>query len=440
MKILLIRHGLAEPRDLNKLDHDRQLTDIGRQQLAEQAHYLVSFLENKTVQLISSPLVRAQQTAAIFTLNGLNQFILKNFAATGNLNELQAEIKKRTAEVIVVVGHSPHLEEWAFHLTGERLKVKKGAAIAIEILDFQEISGRVLWNYPLKQYDQLMKFTEDQDLKLQFKQEIEEIVSSYISMIKEQRKNFLDNPEQPETIHKLRVKIRQFRSFVSFLQPLMSQGDQKKTQKMLRGMARNCAYLRELDVVIETWQGYEHEFEKHDLTGQKFLKVLKSERQLEAKRLVEVLEEAEFLKNSKWVQGNLKKAIKIKNETYKTLNDMVQNVLKKWHVEMKNQYDAISSHDPKAIHALRIRAKKIRYLVDILELEDDREQNKIHEKSKDWQDVLGDMTDANRNPHVVVKLAENYPNGSNTKEIDLFVDLENRRAEYLYESFFVKHK
>ena len=99
-----------------------------------------------------------------------------------------------------------------------------------------------------------------------------------------------------------------------------------------------------------------------------------------------------------------------------------------------------SSHDPKAIHALRIRAKKIRYLVDIFELEDDREQNKIHEKSKDWQDVLGDMTDANRNPHVVVKLAENYPNGSNTKEIDLFVDLENRRAEYLYESFFVKHK
>lgn len=174
-----------------------------------------------------------------------------------------------------------------------------------------------------------MKFTEDQDLKLQFKQEIEEIVSSYISMIKEQRKNFLDNPEQPETIHKLRVKIRQFRSFVSFLQPLMSQGDQKKTQKMLRGMARNCAYLRELDVVIETWQGYEHEFEKHDLTGQKFLKVLKSERQLEAKRLVEVLEEAEFLKNSKWVQGNLIKAIKIKNKTYKTLNDMVQNVLKK---------------------------------------------------------------------------------------------------------------
>lgn len=156
--------------------------------------------------------------------------------------------------------------------------------------------------------------------------------------------------------------------------------------------------------------------------------------------MVEVLEEAEFLKNSKWVQGNLIKAIKIKNKTYKTLNDMVQNVLKKWHVEMKNQYDAISSHDPKAIHALRIRAKKIRYLVDIFELEDDREQNKIHEKSKDWQDVLGDMTDANRNPHVVVKLAENYPNGSNTKEIDLFVDLENRRAEYLYESFFVKHK
>ena len=169
MILLLIRHGLAETRDLNQLDQDRQLTDTGRRRLAEQAHYLVDFLANKSVQLISSPLVRAQQTAEIFTQNGLNQFTIKKFAATGNLNELKAEIKKQNTEVMVVVGHSPHLEEWTFHLTGEWLRIKKGAAVAIEIMDFQEMSGRVLWNYPLKEYDKLMKFTDDEDVVKQFK-------------------------------------------------------------------------------------------------------------------------------------------------------------------------------------------------------------------------------------------------------------------------------
>lgn len=439
MNLLLIRHGIAESRENNKPDKERQLTDKGRRQLSRHARYLVDFLADKTVQLISSPLVRSQQTAEVFTEKGLGQYIVKDFAATGNFKELEDEVKKKNAEIMVVVGHSPHLEEWTYRLTGHWLKLKKGAVISIEILDFQEITGKILWSYPLKQYNEMKNITENQDSKTEFRQDIEEKINDYLSMIKKHRVKYLENPDQIETIHGLRVKIRQFRSFVSVIKPLMSRADQKKVQKILRGLARNYAYLRELDVLIETWQGYESEFIEYGLTGQEFLKVLKMERQVEAARLVEVLDGPEFLKTLGRLQEKLKKAIKVKHATYKSLDDMVKEMLEQWHTKLKNHYDAISTHEPKVIHALRIQAKKIRYLMDTFKLKEDAVECEIHEDLKNWQDVLGKITDANRNIRVVEELAAKHSNQAIENEIDLFVALEHRRGEHYYEKFFAKN-
>ena len=438
MKVLFIRHGSAEDRSDDKPDAERQLTCKGSQLLYEQASYLIDFLANKDVYFISSPLVRARQTAEVFTNCGLKQFQLKDYVALGNFESLKIDIANHNGEIMVVVGHSPTLEEWTYGLTGQWVKLKKGSVVALEIRDSASNTGQILWRYDLKNYSELTKLTKKQDSKVNFREDIEALIRSYIALIKAQRALYLEKPNETESVHKLRIRIRQFRSLISFLKPLIHKNQQKEFQKNLKNLAQACAFLRELDVLIEQWQKYQQDFLQRGMTGQEFLRILKMERDLEAKRLVRLLEKPLYIESLGQLEASLLNAIDLNGSPFKNLDEMVKLTLEKWHDEIKEEYAAISENDLKVIHALRIRAKKARYVMEIFEMKEDAEGKKIHQDIKNWQDVLGNITDAKRNPQAASEIAARYSNSLIKEEIDLFSELENYRADGLYQEFFVQ--
>lgn len=436
MKIILIRHGIAQDRDLALPDGERELTDKGRRQVEAAAGALVSYLLGQTVELISSDLRRALQTAEIFAAAGLGAVQTRAFAATGELAPLAELVRTTAADCLVIVGHSPHLEDWTHQMTDRILTMQKGAALEIELTDASAMTGRVNWHLPIKKYDRLLDFESVQTRKAQMIQDIRTVINENIEEILSFREIYLREPDEIESVHKLRVRIRQFRSLVSFFKPLMTRKTQKAIQNTLRAMAQECAYLRELDVLIKEWQKVQPEMASFDVSGEVFLDLMHRERGLEARRLTGYLEKPDFAMELRRIQGQIIAAIKPDRTRFMDLAGMVRTTLGQWHQEIQAGYEAIDANDLAVIHALRIRAKKMRYLMEIFDLNESGPGKNDYRQIKGWQEVLGDLTDANRNAEAVREIAEKYPDEPVAVEIEAFIRIQAERSDQLYEDFF----
>jgi phosphohistidine phosphatase len=152
--LLVVRHGIAEDREIfgrtEKDDDLRPLTSEGRKKMARGAeglHTLVPALDF----IASSPLVRAQQTAAIVA----KAYGISVGEATRTLepDALLAQFLKwidphEDSEVVAVVGHEPHLSALVTWLISgvddSRLVLKKGGACLLEFTGRPHRAGAVL--------------------------------------------------------------------------------------------------------------------------------------------------------------------------------------------------------------------------------------------------------------------------------------------------------
>ncbi len=154
MKLLLVRHGIAEVRDVfratGKPDEERPLTEEGRSKMARVALGLRELVPELDL-IASSPLVRAQQTASIVA----DAYGMKVGATTNALNPdaLLSDLVEWTAsrgadEVIATVGHEPHLSilvTWFLCGVEEsRVVFKKGGAALLEFRGRPRKGGAVL--------------------------------------------------------------------------------------------------------------------------------------------------------------------------------------------------------------------------------------------------------------------------------------------------------
>lgn len=438
MRVILIRHGIAQDRDLGLPDGERALTHKGRRLLSEHAPHLVNYLRLDELYLVTSPLTRAVQTAEILSEKGLGDFAVKSYPSTGDFDAMRRDVMDHFGKTVLIVGHSPYLEQWTYAITEQLPEMTKGAALEISITDPESFSGKVQWLLPLKKYDRLMDFDSCRQQKARFSDDVEALIRKYIRVILEYRALYLKEPGEIESVHKLRVKIRQFRSLVSFFKPLMKKTTQKKLQSILRAMAQECAYLREIDVIAKEWQKLREEFKKAGLSGDEFLEVLNLERQLEQDRLYGYLEKPEFAGTLNQVETQLCHAIDPDKTQYIDLEQMVEATIKKWHDEIRDGYDAICENDLEVIHALRIRAKKVRYIMEIFELDEADQTREMYREIKRWQEVLGDITDASRNTAAVHEIAMKYTDRPIDLEIAGFDELQRIRSVRLYEDFFGK--
>ncbi len=149
MYLYLIRHGIAEnldplvPDSITS-DEIRTLTKTGRKKFTQVAEKLQE-LELSFDIIITSPLVRARQTAQILIDNqiGSQLELSPDLKPSGNLPSWLMAWNARSIHTaihtIALVGHEPTLSQWAellvFGKVCHKLMLKKGGIIGLKCAD-----------------------------------------------------------------------------------------------------------------------------------------------------------------------------------------------------------------------------------------------------------------------------------------------------------------
>ena len=144
MEVYFIRHGIAAERGTYADDEQRPLVERGKVKTAKVAERLLT-AGLKFDLILSSPLVRAYQTAEILQQAGLSKAIetfvpLKPDGEIAQwLEWLESYQQKKPKTKIALVGHQPDLGEWIEMLIWGNVKnqlvVKKAGVIGLEIPD-----------------------------------------------------------------------------------------------------------------------------------------------------------------------------------------------------------------------------------------------------------------------------------------------------------------
>lgn len=116
-RVLLMRHGEAVDASVTLSDDARYLTPRGRRVSRAVAAWLAA--NERPSQIVTSPLVRATQTAEIVAAAlGAESVTVSRALATGDLRALQAAVREGPEASVLFVGHEPTLSAWVEALTG----------------------------------------------------------------------------------------------------------------------------------------------------------------------------------------------------------------------------------------------------------------------------------------------------------------------------------
>ena len=166
--LYFLRHGDAgDAAAWRGDDFDRPLSDEGRERIALEAH-AIKRLDLALDCIITSPLVRARQTATIVA-DALqirdtlveDERLGPNFGLEGLANILDFRPK---ATSVMLVGHEPSLSATVGRLIGgAALDFKKGSLARVHISDTFGLNGELMWLIPPKVLllGSALKSTED---------------------------------------------------------------------------------------------------------------------------------------------------------------------------------------------------------------------------------------------------------------------------------------
>ena len=157
MKLLIIRHAIAEDREAFKKtgesDDLRPLTDKGREKMRAGVRGLRRVVP-KVSRLASSPLVRAAATAQLVShaYGGIKVVHVRHLKPGAPVQDVLKWLHRRKARrVVVLIGHEPQLSVLAsWLLTGLQkpiMELKKGSACLLELDESMRPGrARLLWS------------------------------------------------------------------------------------------------------------------------------------------------------------------------------------------------------------------------------------------------------------------------------------------------------
>lgn len=142
MNLYLVRHAIAEDSTDYEDDSLRPLTEKGREKMKRIAQALLEIGVEPDL-LVSSPYVRASQTAAILAkeLKYKEELAYSDFLVpTGEPNDMIGEInEKYSVDELMLVGHEPNLSSLAGVLLagnpGLSINLKKGGVCCLAVDD-----------------------------------------------------------------------------------------------------------------------------------------------------------------------------------------------------------------------------------------------------------------------------------------------------------------
>ncbi len=134
MQIYLVRHGIAQDRDANVADGERQLTDEGVEKTRQAAGGLAKVIDPPEI-ILTSPLARAVQTAQIVSDVFGAPVEQAPVLAEPNVRAMVDMLEERGEYRLILVGHEPTLSELAellcFGQVAGRVVLKKAGGIGI---------------------------------------------------------------------------------------------------------------------------------------------------------------------------------------------------------------------------------------------------------------------------------------------------------------------
>jgi phosphohistidine phosphatase len=151
MMLYIMRHGLAEEPTPKGDDSARKLTSKGSDKIRKAAAGMRA-MELAFNAILTSPITRAKETAEIVAseIGGAKPRAVPELSTGASpMSALEALIKLRLPESVLVVGHEPTLSRLAsLMLTASSesvgIKLKPGSAIALEFPDRVERGGAQL--------------------------------------------------------------------------------------------------------------------------------------------------------------------------------------------------------------------------------------------------------------------------------------------------------
>jgi phosphohistidine phosphatase len=150
MIIYFLRHGLAEDRAVwTRDDGERPLTEKGILQMERAAGWIADLVPDLDA-ILTSPLVRAKQTAQIVAEKlGMEASLVEEIRLSPGFNyeDLQQIIHEHAgAEALILVGHEPDFSLTISDLIGGgRIVCKKGGLARVDLTSFDPVQGELIW-------------------------------------------------------------------------------------------------------------------------------------------------------------------------------------------------------------------------------------------------------------------------------------------------------
>ncbi len=137
MDIVFFRHGKAERRTEGIPDTERRLLPEGRLKTNKAAEKLKKRVLRSPVTILTSPAMRALQTALIIKEVLLpDEFIVLDGLYAGDASALKAEIDALDKQgTCVIVGHNPFLSDLLSRMLSLRCHIKKSGYVIVRRTD-----------------------------------------------------------------------------------------------------------------------------------------------------------------------------------------------------------------------------------------------------------------------------------------------------------------
>ena len=156
MRLLIVRHAIAVPHGTPGVaDNDRPLTPEGDLKFREAAKGLAKLVDRPEA-LLTSPWLRARQTAAIAATAWGGPEPKETKALASGSFDAQAEVLDGYPEdaTVAIFGHEPVVSELLARLLGTsddtRLTFKKGGAALVDVPGRLAEGGSLVWYLPPK--------------------------------------------------------------------------------------------------------------------------------------------------------------------------------------------------------------------------------------------------------------------------------------------------
>lgn len=379
MILVLVRHAAAEELSADKEDRYRELTPSGRHAFQATAEGLRALFPHSP-HILTSPYTRARQTAELLAQR--YETIPIESCAELAAPDLEPFLKKCQSKsgIVFAIGHEPVLGVWLHDLTGKSRRFDKGSAAAVEL--GSDGPGRLLFYADSDSFSKLNNRAFPFDLFAE------------LLML---RDRMLRGNCGEDSIHDLRVTMRQLKIMLYGIKPLLPHEDQIAVLSGLNGLFAYTDKVRDYDVLMDFIRHADEPFPEL----LQFINGLREERLSallaaigEERVTVSFLDLFRLLESvdSKSCRAAIKtRFISLINKTRK-------------HIEQINMNDELT------LHRLRIYCKKLYYSGNLFPFTAKICGRNVLEQSKSLKDMLGSHHDffAGR------LLLENSMNGQST--------------------------